>query len=59
MLTKFDEDGGEGPNEDDLNDISYHAKDDVSDEEYDDYSLKHLGTEPWARRMVEFVNITC
>ena len=28
-LTKFDEDDGEDPNGDDLNDISYHAKDDV------------------------------
>ena len=50
MLTKFDEDGGEDPNEDSPNDISYHAKDDVSDEEDDDDDdddgLKDLGTEP-------------
>ena len=58
MLTKFDEDDGKDPNEDDLNDISYYVKDNVSDEEDDDDGLKYLGTEPGARRMLELVNVT-
>ena len=53
-LTKFDEDDGEDLNEDDPNDISYHAKDNISDEEDHDDGLKYLGTEPRARRIVEF-----
>ena len=57
-LTEFDEDSGEDPNEDNLNDISYCAKDGISDEEDDDDGLNYLGTEPRARRTVELVNIT-
>ena len=57
-LIAFDEDSGEDPNEDDSNDISYHAKDDISDEEDNGDDLKYLGTEPGARRMVESVDIT-
>ena len=58
-FTEFDEDDGEDLNEDNPDNISYCAKDDVSDEEDDDDCLKYLGTEPRARRMVESVNITC
>ena len=57
-LTKFDGDDGEDLNEDDLNNTSYHAKGDNSDEEDDDDGLKYLGTEPGARRMVESVEVT-
>ena len=57
-LTAFDEDDGEDPNEDDMDNISYHAKDDVSDKEDDHDGLNYLGTEPGTRRMVESVNVT-
>ena len=59
MLTEFDEEYGEDLNEHDPDDISYHAKDDVSDEEDHEDGLRYLGTEPGARKMAELVNITC
>ena len=58
MLTKFDKMMGKNPNEDDLDDFSYCAKDDVSDEEEDDDGLKYLGTESGIRRTVESVDVT-
>ena len=57
-VTEIDEDDGEDQNEDDLNDISYHANDNVSDEEDDD-DLKYLGTELGTRMTVESVNVSC
>ena len=58
-LTQFDEDFGEDHNEDDLNDTSYHGKDDDSDDKDDDDGLKYLGMEPRAKRLAESVDSTC
>ena len=56
-LTNYDKDNGEDPNEDTLNDTSYHAKDNNSDDEDDDDGLKYLGMEPMAKRMIQLVDI--
>ena len=46
-LIRFDEDDGEDPNEDDLNDTNYHAKDDKDDD--DDDGLKVPRNRTWCQ----------